>query len=195
MLREWGLQDREKAGEGVDAIERESARMRGLVESLLMLTRGDEGLKLDIEDADLAKEAAEAVEAARPAADEVDLRCEPPGPEVRASFDRAKVRQMISILVDNAIRYTPKGGEILVRTRRLDGRAAIEVSDNGPGIPEEQIPHLFERFYRADPARSTEGTGLGLSIAEQIATAHGGEIEVTSAPGKGSTFTLLLPAR
>lgn len=194
MLREWGLEDREKAGEGVDAIERESARMRGLVESLLILTRGDEGLKLEVEEANLAREAGEAVDAARPAAEgKVALSHETPGLEVRASFDRGKVRQVISILIDNAIRYTPPGGEVVVRARRQDGRAAVEVSDNGPGIPEEQVPHLFERFYRADPARSTEGTGLGLSIAEQIAAAHGGGIEVESVPGEGSTFTLLLP--
>lgn len=195
MLREWGLEDREKAGEGVDAIERESARMRGLVESLLMLTRGDEGLKLEVEDADLAIEMSEAVEAARPAAEgRVSLSCETPESEVRADFDRAKVRQVISILIDNAIRYTPPGGEVVVRARRQDVHTAVEVSDTGPGISEEQVPHLFERFYRADPARSTEGTGLGLSIAKQIANAHGGSIEVDSSPGKGSTFTLLLPA-
>lgn len=195
MLREWGLEDRQTAGEGVDAIERESTRMRGLVESLLMLTRGDEGLKLELEEADLGREATEATEAARPAADRVSLDYEPPLSQVHARFDRAKVRQVISILLDNAIRYTRSGDSVTVRAFRRGGYAAVEVADTGPGIPEDQIPHLFERFYRAEPARSTEGTGLGLSIADQIASAHGGSIEVESTPGKGSTFTLLLADR
>jgi signal transduction histidine kinase len=83
----------------------------------------------------------------------------------------------------------------MVRVREGDGQVELEVSDTGVGIPEAQLPLIFERFYRADPSRTTGGAGLGLSIARQIAEAHGGTIEVSSKPGEGSTFTLLLPKK
>jgi signal transduction histidine kinase len=84
---------------------------------------------------------------------------------------------------------------VTVRVRETNGWAELEVSDTGVGIPEDQLPLIFERFYRADPSRTAGGAGLGLSIARQIAEAHGGTIEVESTPGEGSTFTLLLPKK
>ncbi len=89
--------------------------------------------------------------------------------------------------------YTPEEGRVLVKARGKDGWAEVVVSDKGVGIPEDRLPLAFERFYRTDEARSSGGAGLGLAIARQIAEAHGGKIEVESAPGEGSTFTLLLP--
>ena len=83
----------------------------------------------------------------------------------------------------------------MVRVREGDGQVELEVSDTGVGITDAQLPLIFERFYRADPSRTTGGAGLGLSIARQIAEAHGGTIEVSSKPGEGSTFTLLLPKK
>jgi signal transduction histidine kinase len=100
-----------------------------------------------------------------------------------------------SILLDNAVKYTPDGGKVTVRVREKNGWAELEVSDTGVGVPEDQLPLIFERFHRADPSRTADGVGLGLSIARQIAEAHGGRIEVESTPGEGSTFTLLLPKR
>ncbi len=97
--------------------------------------------------------------------------------------------------MDNAVRYTPEGGNVTVSVREEGERAALEVSDTGVGIPEDQLPLIFERFRRADPSRSDGGAGLGLSIARQIAKSHGGQIRAQSTPGKGSTFTLLLPKR
>ena len=103
--------------------------------------------------------------------------------------------QVASILLDNAVKYTPDGGSVTVRVKEEDGSVALAVSDTGIGIPEDQQHLIFERFHRADPSRSEGGTGLGLSIARQIAESHGGQIRAESTPGTGSTFTLLLPKR
>ncbi len=194
MLEEWGLRDPQTAREGVAAIRRESERMQRLVEGLLALTRGDEGAPLEIEDHDLAAVAEEAARTARTAADgETTVEYLPTQRPVYAPFDRNRIRQVASILLDNAVKYTPDGGRITVTVRETDGWAGLEVSDTGIGIPEDQLPLIFDRFYRADKARASGGAGLGLSIARQIAEAHGGRIEVESAPDTGSTFTLMLP--
>jgi two-component system, OmpR family, sensor kinase len=197
MLDEWALEeDPERAKRSVGAIRREASRMRDLVESLLALTRGDEGASLEVGRHDLAAVAEEAAQTARVAADgKVSVRYAGPRREVPATFDRGRVHQIASILLDNAVRYTPEGGSVTVGVRDEDGRVALEVSDTGVGIPEDQLPLVFERFYRSDLSRADGGAGLGLSIARQIAESHGGEIRVWSKPGEGSTFTLLLPKR
>jgi two-component system sensor histidine kinase ResE len=102
---------------------------------------------------------------------------------------------MLTNLVDNAIKYTPDGGRVTVSVRGDSGGAVVlSVSDTGPGIPEQDLARIFERFYRGDQSRSEPGTGLGLSLARAIARAHGGDITVESRPGEGSTFTVRLPA-
>ena len=113
--------------------------------------------------------------------------------------DADALRQLLLLLVDNAIKYTPAGGSITLglnaeddRTRGLTAR--ISVVDTGVGIPAADLPHIFERFYRADRARQSGGTGLGLAIGKWIAEAHGGTITVESSPGNGSIFTVTLPA-
>ena len=193
MLKGWALDDPKTARESVAAIDRESARMQNLVEALLALTRGDEGAPLDVGRYDLTQVAEEAVEAARTAAKgKVSVEYAGGGRRVEAIFDRDRVRQVASILLDNAVKYTPEGGNVAVRVEEEDGRAALEVSDDGIGIAEDQVPLVFERFHRADPSRTEGGAGLGLSIARQIAESHGGEIRVRSRIGEGSTFTLLI---
>jgi signal transduction histidine kinase len=109
--------------------------------------------------------------------------------------DRDRVLQVLRILVDNAQRYTPAGGRITLTARPLDGRALISVTDTGSGIAPEHLPRVFERFYRADTARtrSEGGTGLGLAIARGIAEAHGGRLSLASVVGEGTTATLELP--
>lgn len=195
MLKSWGLEDREAGREGVDAILEESGRMRALVEDLLAVARGDdEGIPLQLADGDLGAVAAEAVGAARAAAGgKVVIQHVPPKEPVEAVFDEARIRRTADILLDNAVKYTPEGGVVTVDVGREDGLLRLRVSDTGTGIPAEDLPRVFERFYRADPARSEGGSGLGLSIARQIARAHGGEIEAASRPGRGSTFVLSLP--
>ena len=99
----------------------------------------------------------------------------------------------MAILLDNAVKYTPEWGEVTVRTARRDGWVSLRVTDTGKGIPEKDLPYVFERFYRTEGARAVRGAGL--SIARQIAEAHEGRLSVESEVGKGSTFTLRLPVR
>jgi signal transduction histidine kinase len=196
MLEEWGLRDPRTAQEGVAAIRQASERMQRLVEGLLALTRGDEGAPLEIEDHDLAAIAEEAAQTARTAAGErLAVEYHPAKRSVNASLDQNRIRQVAAILLDNAVKYTPDGGRVTVRILEKNGWAELEVSDTGPGISEDELPLIFERFYQAEASRAAGGAGLGLSIACQIAEAHGGRIEVESSPGGGSTFTLLLPKK
>jgi two-component system, OmpR family, sensor kinase len=197
MLDEWALEgDRETAKRSLQAIRKEAARMRGLIESLLTLTRGDEGAPLDVGRHDLGKIAEESVETARDNADgKLSIELAHPDKDVVATFDRERILQVASILLDNAVKYTPDGGSVTVGVAEDDGRVELAVSDTGVGIREDQLPLVFERFHRTDAARAEAGAGLGLSIARQIAEAHGGTIEATSKVGEGSTFTLVLPRR
>ncbi|ABG03164.1 periplasmic sensor signal transduction histidine kinase [Rubrobacter xylanophilus DSM 9941] len=116
--------------------------------------------------------------------------------EGRLVLDRGRVEQAVLILVDNAAKYGRPGGRISLLARREAGELVIEVSDDGPGIPEEELPRIFERFYRVDKTRARRlgGAGLGLPIAKTIAEAHGGTLEARSRPGEGTTMTLRLPA-
>jgi signal transduction histidine kinase len=194
VLEEWALRDPQIGPESVAAIKRESERMKRLVENLLELARGDEGMKLHLKDNDLTEVVEEAAESARAAVNGKVL-IERPTPQQRVSavFDRERLRQVLSILLDNAVKYSPEGGRVTMRIVEEDGSVGVEVADTGIGIPEDQIPHLFERFYRAEEARSTEGLGLGLSIARQIVEDHKGSIEVRSKPREGSTFIIRIP--
>jgi two-component system sensor histidine kinase BaeS len=111
--------------------------------------------------------------------------------------DPVRLRQATGNLVSNAIRHTPAGGSVTVHAGAADGQVTIAVSDTGEGIAAEDLPHVFDRFWRADKSRTrrTGGSGLGLAIARGIVEGHGGEIAVTSVPGRGSTFTLRMPAQ
>jgi signal transduction histidine kinase len=117
---------------------------------------------------------------------------------VRVHGDEESLRRVTLILLDNAIKYTPVGnkegeGRVTVSLERSDGQAVLRVRDTGIGIDPADLPHIFERFYRADRARSRQGTGLGLSIAQTLVERLGGHITVESRPGKGSTFSVWLP--
>lgn len=115
--------------------------------------------------------------------------------KVQISIDQDKIQQAVINVIDNAIKYTQQNGLIEIKLYTLEQYAVIAIKDNGIGIPEDCIPHIFERFYRVDKARSREtgGTGLGLSISWQIVSLHKGIIEVDSQYGKGSTFYIKLP--
>lgn len=197
MLEDWGLDNPKASRRAVAAISKESERLKELAESLLALTRGDEGAQLSLDRHDLAEVAREAVETVRGAAPEgITVEYEPPGYPVEATFDREKIRQVITILLDNAVKYTPAdrhGDRITVVVGERDGESGISVGDTGIGIAEDQLPLIFERFHRVDEARSAGGAGLGLSIASQVAEAHGGSVSAESTLGEGSTFTLRLP--
>jgi signal transduction histidine kinase len=196
VLEEGGFDNPKVASESVAAIRRESEHMRELVETLLALARRDEDASLDREFCDLGAVAEEAVESARAVAkDTVAVGYAASERPIVVLSDRGQIRQAVSILLDNAVKYTPNGGRVGVAVHESDEWAKIEVSDTGIGISEDQLPLVFERFHQADEARASGGTGLGLAIARQIAEAHGGRIEAKSSLGEGSTFTLLLPRK
>ncbi|MEA2636078.1 MAG: two-component system, OmpR family, sensor histidine kinase CiaH [Chloroflexota bacterium] len=154
-------------------------------------------LRLDSRPVELNEVVRGLITQATPLADErgVQLRPDLNG-GVRVDADLARVRQLLLILIDNALTHTPSGGEVSVGVIRQNGRAHVTVTDTGEGIPTSDLPHVFERFYRADKARTREngGSGLGLAIAKWIVDAHKGEIEVTSTEGKGTEVAISLPA-
>ena len=118
-------------------------------------------------------------------------------PQILFTGDRYRVKQVMLNLIDNAIKYCPAGAEIYIKLLNDHTKAVLEVTDNGPGVPDDSLNRLFDRFYRIDKARSREldGSGLGLSICKSICEAHGGAIEVESEVAKGSTFRVLLPLK
>lgn len=180
-------------------IEDEATRMSLLVDDLLLLARVDQQRPFERVAVDLAAVAADAVEAARAVAPDRDIRCEADGDGLVVTGDAARLRQVATNLVDNALAYTPEDTPIAVAVRRADEPSApcavLEVRDQGPGLSREQAEHVFERFYRTDTARSRArgGTGLGLSIVAAITAVHGGRAEVDSTPGSGATFRVYLP--
>ena len=174
--------------------------MTELVESLLTLARADEGrAPLAVEESDLRELLGEVVETAGMLGEGVGITVTSSMPDqpVRLPVDRQRIREMLLNLVTNAIKYTPTGGTIDVSLAEQDTGVSLTVRDTGIGIAAGDLPHIFERFWRADPARSRTGdrpgTGLGLAITKWIAEAHGGSITVQSRPGRGTVFTVLLP--
>ena len=117
------------------------------------------------------------------------------GSPAYADADRERIIQVAMNLLSNALRYTPQNGHIEVETLETEAESILRVKDNGIGIPEQELPYIFERFYRTDKSRNrkTGGTGIGLTIAKSIVESHGGKITVESTVGKGSSFTVLLP--
>jgi heavy metal sensor kinase len=175
----------------------ETHRMSRIVESLLTISRLDAGeVKIDKAPVDLGMLAIFTAEEMRPLAEEksITLRSSV-SPGVYVVGDRTRLQEVVVNLIDNAIKYTQRSGEVDVSVRKSANIAVLEVSDNGTGIPAHALPHVFERFYRADKARSraSGGAGLGLSIVKAICTAHGAEINVSSQEGRGSRFSIGLP--
>jgi heavy metal sensor kinase len=183
--------------EALGSVLEEVARLGEIVESLFALSR------LDAADAgggwqrfDLAELAATTAEQMSLLATDKDIRlaCDST-PGVVVEGERARLKQVIVNLLDNAIKYTARGGHIALSVRREGAYAVLEVTDDGIGIPSEALPHVFKRFFRADSSRSREpgGAGLGLAIVESICAAHGAEVEAISTAGHGSTFRVRHP--
>jgi two-component system, OmpR family, heavy metal sensor histidine kinase CusS len=176
-------------------IEQDAARMTDLTESLLTLARADaDALEMTIQPTDLGELARSVVEQSGAAAADacVTLRALTPGQPAEAQADASGIRRVLLILVDNALKHTQAGGTVTVSVENHARGVSLSVEDTGNGIPEEALPHIFERFYRADAARGSSGFGLGLSIAQAIAHAHRTEIQVSSLPGSGSSFYMSL---
>jgi signal transduction histidine kinase len=178
-------------------VERNVVRLSRLVEDLLFVARLDAGrMEVARGRLDLSGVLEEAAYAARPAADAKDVQLDVElGTLPAVEGDRARLAQLIDNLVSNAVKFTPAGGRVAIRAANGSGRVRVEVSDTGIGIPADELPRLFTRFFRASTARTTEtpGTGLGLAISQSIAEAHGSRIEVESDTGSGTTFAFELP--
>jgi two-component system phosphate regulon sensor histidine kinase PhoR len=178
-----------------DRIAREAERLDALARDLLDLSRVERGT-LDVEPVDLVGLVKEVVGGYADRAEERRIRLDTelqPGVAMRG--DRAQLGLLLSNLIDNALRYTAAKGAVCVRLEAAEGRARIQIVDNGQGIPASELPRIFERFYRVDKARTrqTGGTGLGLAIVRHVAEAHGGAVRVESELARGSTFTVTLP--
>ena len=171
-------------------------RLTGIVTDLLVLTRLDNREEMKKDTVNMSELTVETVHLLRPAAEKKRQTLEEDIQEGLLLYgDRSKLSQILYNLTDNAIKYTPEGGAVLVSLRQENGNVIWRVKDNGIGIPAEDQGHIFERFYRVDKSRQREsgGTGLGLSIVKQMVKMHGGTISVHSEPGRGTEFVVVLP--
>lgn len=183
-----------EAREGLVMMRDEAARMGRMVANLLLLARGDEGRAIDQRPVELDVLLLEVARQARALAHGVSVTL---GHEDQARVlgDADLLKQALLNLVDNALTHTPPGGSVTLSLSVADGQVYVAVRDSGPGIPPDDLTHIFERFYRVDHTRPRQsgGAGLGLSIVHWVAEAHGGRVTVQSVVGAGSTFTLVLP--
>ena len=194
-LFERGARDRpDDLARAMSGIERETRRMGLLVDDLLLLARLDQGRPLERKTVDLAELAEDAVDAARALEPARPIELDAAS-ALTVTGDPERLRQVLDNLLGNVRAHTPASTAATVRVARDEGRATIEVADEGPGLDPDQAARVFERFYRADPSRTrgSGGSGLGLAIVAAIAEAHGGTARVASAPGEGARFRVELP--
>jgi signal transduction histidine kinase len=180
--------------EALDEASREAHRLTRLVADLLVLARADTGMSLVHKPVELDRIMLEAVAESRHLTQGQTLEVDDLN-AVTLSGDEDRLKQLILIVLDNAIKYTPPTGKIIAQLESQESSAIIHIEDSGVGIPADALPHVFERFYRADPARRRDpaGTGLGLSIAQWIVQQHNGTIHIESQPGQGTSVTIKLP--
>ncbi|VBB09378.1 Hypothetical protein LUCI_4668 [Lucifera butyrica] len=195
MLDRWGKQDPSALEEGIEAIKSEASNMYGLIEKLLFLARADQNRQV-MNKTRLAMQ---------PLIEEVTQETRLIAPDHQVVLqqndcaaiyaDALSIKQMLRIFIENSIKYTPTGGTIRISSRKTGDYLEIAIEDTGIGIPEEEQPKIFERFYRVDKSRSkmTGGTGLGLSIARWIAEQHNSSIHLASTLGSGTTITVRIP--
>ena len=193
LHRQGAVSGEEKTKELISRIEGESIRMSSLVEDLLLLARLDQARELDFEPVDLNTLIVEVVASAKAAGPDHPIELHLPQEELFVLGDSRRIHQVVANLLANARTHTPLGTKINVTARQTLAEVIIEVADNGPGLSKSDQERIFERFFRADPARvrhSGEGSGLGLSIVDAVMKAHGGYVSVKSELDKGATFTL-----
>jgi signal transduction histidine kinase len=197
-LQREGDVDEATRTEFLDRSSEQISRLEWLSTNLLDLSRIDSGIfPLDMREGDLRDPIRSVVEAHAEVAEqrEIELRSEVPGAPVELRFDQERMVQLLTNLVGNALKFTPGGGTVSVHLADGPQGATVEVRDTGIGIPADELPHIFDRFYRGTntgEARAT-GSGLGLAIARSIVDMHGGTIEVASVEGEGSSFRIALP--
>ena len=193
MLARWGKDDEKVLNESIAAIQTETERMKHLVEQLLFLARGDSGrTKLQKEEVVLSDLMREAYEESVMIDEKHIYRFRQEAEDLKADADPGLLKQAVRILIDNASKYTKEGDEIILSCGMAEGRPYLQVQDCGIGMAESDARHMFERFYRADKARSFEGTGLGLSIAKWIIDKHDGHFEVLSRQDIGTRIRIVL---
>ena len=187
--------DPQEFAEAAGSIIEECDRLLGLINTTLDIAEAESGVgKLRLSAFALEEIARQAVEIFRPTAEDAGVRLEASlGEPVLVQGETAKIQRAVANLIDNALKFTPRGGVVRVAVSATPAHAMFSVQDTGPGISPEAQAHLFERFYRGDQSRHSPGHGLGLSLANAFVRAHGGEIRVESTPWQGSTFTILLP--
>ena len=196
LHRQGAVVGEEKTRELVSRIEKESIRMSTLVEDLLLLARLDQSRELTFDPVDINYLVNEAIASARAAGPDHEITITSNADEVFVLGDSMRIHQAIANLLANARTHTPAGSKIKVEIFQDESSTQISVSDNGPGLSQEDQSRIFERFFRADPARvraSGEGSGLGLAIVDAIMKAHGGSVSVDSTLGLGSTFKIVFP--
>jgi Signal transduction histidine kinase len=197
LLDRWGKNDKEILQEAIDTIKNETSNMTNLIEKLLFLARGDSGsLKLEKEGFCLNKLIDEVIKESKIIAPDYYIINEK-NESVTICADLRLIKQALRALIDNSIKYTPVKGKIKINSYVELENIAITIEDTGLGIPEDEIPKLFNRFYRVDEARSkkTGGTGLGLAIVKQIIDIHNGNISINSEPEKGTKVIIKLPLK
>jgi signal transduction histidine kinase len=198
-LEDGAVEDPATAQRFLGKIRTHADRMTALMDDLLELSRLESGHRPpkweDVSIPELIEDVAASF-APSAARKQLKLSADPGEAEVVAT-DPDRLRRILECLVENAVKYTPENGEVRLAARTTEGGVAVDVLDDGPGIPAEHLPRIFERFYRADKARSRElgGTGLGLSIAKHLAEGMGASLSVASEVGKGSSFTVSIPSR
>lgn len=194
MIARWGKKDEKVLDESIEALQKESAHMKRLVEQLLFLARGDAGRnKFEIESISL-KDCMQEIYEESLMIDEKHVYRYHPEMDVVVNADAIMLKQAVRILVDNAAKYTKEDDDIFLSIGKDDqGRAYLQVQDTGIGMMEADVEHMFERFYRSDEARKYKGTGLGLSIAKWIVDKHKGHFEILSRPGLGTRIRIVLP--
>jgi two-component system sensor histidine kinase BaeS len=203
-LQDGAMDDMDGRGPLLASMSRETERLISLVNDLLVLTRADAGaLNLQLQPLDLGELARARCEHLEMVASQRQVRlCPETGSQASGQgaymvlADSDRITQVLDNLLDNAIRYSPPGGKVRVSLSREADQVACRVADAGPGIPAEHLSYIFERFYRADPARgrSQGGSGLGLAIVRSLVQAHGGHTAASSVAGEGTTVTFWLPA-
>jgi signal transduction histidine kinase len=198
LLRRGAFENAADRDDSIAAIDSESARMQRMVQDLLLLARADAGIQMQKQPVELDTVLLDVYRQVRMTTTGVKVSL---GSEDQAMVmgDVDRLKQLLLNLADNAIKYTPAGGEVRLSLERDSEWVRVSVADTGVGIPEQDVPKIFDRFYRVDKSRTHKpsddgvGAGLGLAIVKTIVGAHGGRIEVASQVGKGTTFTVWLP--
>lgn len=194
------MQDKvlETSPENLESLHQETVLLSRLIEDLRTLSLAESGqLKLQPEETDLEDLARKVAGSIKPqfASRNITLEVNVSGDVLKVMADRYRVEQVLRNLLNNALQYTPENGRVSVKVAKAGKMVETTVTDSGPGIPPDDLPHIFERFYRVDRSRTrrTGGSGLGLAIVKQLVEAQGGSVSVSSEVGRGSTFTFCLP--